>query len=197
MSKTVAGKQSRRDQILGAAASIFCEKTFHGTTLQEIADAVGISKGSLYYYITSKEKLLAEIILDTARRFAEALGGIEEEHLTPVERLKSIIREHINFNTQYKEIGTLFITERNVISLMDTAELTEIFDHRNKLVAETLGEAIETGLYRPVDVGVTTLAIVGLCNSIVFWYRPSGSLSPEEITDACFELVHQGLSVKS
>jgi len=197
MSNTVEGKEPRRDQILRIARRIFSEKTFHGTTLQDIADAVGMLKGSLYYYITSKERLLADTIIDTAHKFDEDLERVKRANLPPVERLRQIIREHINFNTKYRETGSLFLTERHVISSLDMTELTEIFDHRDKLLAETLSEAIEMGLYRPVEIRFTTLAIVGLCNSILFWYRPSGHLSAEEIADACFKLIHQGLSLKS
>jgi len=196
MSETVEAKESRRDQILRTATKIFCEKTYHGTTLQDIADAVGILKGSLYYYITSKEQLLTDIILDAVHTLNEDLARVENENLPPVERLRQIIREHIKFNAKYKESGTLFLTDRNMISSLATTELTKIFDRRDKLVAKTLSEAIEMGAYRPVDVNTTALAIVGMCNSLLWWYQPSGRLSWEEIADIFFELLHQGLSVR-
>jgi len=192
------GKESRRDQILKTATRIFCEKTYHGTTLQEIANAVGMLKGSLYYYITSKEKLLADIILDALQTLNEDLLRVENADLTPVERLRQVVREHVKFNARYREVGTLFLTERNTISSLDEMEkMMQIFERRDKLIARTLREAIEAGVYRPVDIRITSLAIVGLCNSVLFWYRPSGRLSYDEIADAFFELVHRGLSVTS
>ena len=196
MSEAVEGKESRRDQILRTATRIFCEKTYHGTTLQDIADAVGMLKGSLYYYISSKEELLADIILDAVHTLNEDLVRVENANLEPVERLRRIVREHIKFNAMYRESGTLFLTERNVISSLAMTELMEIFDRRDKLVVRTLSEAIETGVYRPVDIRTTALAIVGMCNSVLWWYHPSGRLSYDEIADTFFELIHQGLSVK-
>ena len=198
MSEAVKGKESRRDQILKTATSIFCEKTYHGTTLQDIATAVGMRKGSLYYYITSKEKLLVDIILDALHALNEDLLRVENADLTPVERLRQIVREHVKFNAKYREAGTLFLTERNVISsLEETDKMMQIFKRRDKLIAKTLREAIEAGVYRPVDIRITSLAIAGLCNSVLFWYRPSGRLSYDEIADAFFELLHQGLSMTS
>ena len=198
MSEAVAGKESRRDQILKTATRIFCEKTYHGTTLQEIADAVGMLKGSLYYYITSKEKLLANIILDALHTLNEDLVWVENADLTPVERLRQIVREHVKFNAKYREAGTLFLTERDTISSLDEIDkMMQIFERRDKLIARTLREAIEAGIYRPVDIRITSLAIVGLCNSVLFWYRPSGRLSDDEIADTFFELLHQGLSATS
>lgn len=198
MSEAVKGKESRRDQILKTATRIFCEKTYHGTTLQNIATAVGMRKGSLYYYITSKEKLLANIILDALQTLNEDLLRLENADLTPVERLRQVVREHVKFNAKYREVGTLFLTERNAISSLDeTDKMMQIFERRDKLIARTLTEAIEAGVYRPVDIRITSLAIVGLCNSVLFWYRPSGRLSYDEIAGAFFELLHQGLSMTS
>jgi len=198
VSEVLEGKESRRDQILKTATRIFCEKTYHGTTLQEIATAVGMLKGSLYYYITSKEKLLANIILDALQTLNEDLLRVENADLTPVERLRQIVREHVKFNAKYREVGTLFLTERNTISSLDEMDkMMQIFERRDKLITSTLREAIEAGIYRPVDIRITSLAIVGLCNSVLFWYRPSGRLSYDEIADAFFELLHQGLSMTS
>ncbi len=184
MSEAMEGKESRRDQILKTATRIFCEKTYHGTTLQEIANAVGMLKGSLYYYITSKEKLLANIILDALQTLNEDLLRVENADLTPVERLRQIVREHVKFNAKYREVGTLFLTERNTISSLDEMDkMMQIFERRDKLIARTLREAIEAGVYRPVDIRITSLAIVGLCNSVLFWYRPSGRLCDDEISN--------------
>ena len=196
MSDAGEGKESRRDQILKTATKIFCEKTYHGTTLQDIADAVGMLKGSLYYYISSKEQLLADIILDAVHTLNEDLARVENANLDPVERLRQIVREHVKFNALYRESGTLFLTERNVISSLAMTELMEIFNRRDKLVARTLSEAIEIGAYQPVDVRIAALAIVGMCNSVLWWYQPSGRLSYDEIANTFFKLIHQGLVVK-
>lgn len=194
MSDIVESKESRRDQIIKAATRIFSEKTYHGTTLKDIADAVGMLKGSLYYYITSKEKLLAGIILEAVHTLNEDLVRVENANLTPVERLRQIVREHVKFNAIYREAGTLFLTEKNVISSLEMGELIEIFGRRDKLIARTLNQAVEMGLYRPVDVRITSLAIVGLCNSVLFWIRPIGRLTYEDIADSFFELIDHGLS---
>ncbi|MFC1969453.1 TetR/AcrR family transcriptional regulator [Chloroflexota bacterium] len=189
-------KGPRHDQILNAATRIFSEKTYHGTTLQDIADAVGMLKGSLYYYIDSKEKLLADIIIEAAKTLNEDLVRVEETDIGPVERLRQIIREHVKFNAIYREAGTLFLTEKNVISSLEMSELVEIFARRDRLLAHALSHAIEAGLYRQVDIRVTSLAIVGLCNSVLFWVRPTGRFSYEEIADDFFNLLHDGLSLK-
>ena len=197
MADVEEGKESRKDQILRTATRIFCEKTYHGTTLQDIADAVGMLKGSLYYYITSKEKLLTDIILGAAHNLNKDLERVERANLPPIARLKQIIQEHIKFNTIYRESGTLFLTDRTAISSLEMNELMEIFDRRDKLIVRTLKEAVEIGIYRPVDVRITALAIAGLCNSTLFWYQPSGRLSYNDVADIFFDLLNQGLVVRA
>ena len=195
MPGTKGAKKSRREQILKEATRIFSEKTYHGTTLKDIADAVGMLKGSLYYYINSKDKLLADIILEAAHTLNEDLVRVEHSNLDPIERLRQIVKEHVKFNAIYREAGILFLTEKNTISSLEMGELMKIFGRRDRLLARTLSEAIEKGLYRAVDIRITSLAIVGMCNSVLFWIKPSGRFSYEEIADSFFELIDHGLSV--
>jgi len=190
-------KELRREQILSAATKIFSEKTYHGASLKDIGDAVGLRKSSLYHYISSKEKLLVEIVLGALRAMDKGLAQVENTDLTPVERLRQIIREHVKFQVEYREAGSLFISERHIISSLALAEVSEIFERRDRLLARTLKEGAEMGLYRPVDIRIVSLAILGACNSVLLWHRPSGRLSYEEIADCFFEFFHRGLSVTS
>jgi len=194
---TKGAKKSRREQILKEATRIFSEKTYHGTTLKDIADAVGMLKGSLYHYISSKDKLLADIILEAAHTLNEELVRVEHLKLDPIERLRQIVKEHVKFNAIYREAGTLFLTEKNAISSLEMGELMKIFGRRDRLLARTLSEAIEKGLYRAVDIRITSLAIVGMCNSVLFWIKPSGRFSYEDVAETFFELIHDGLTIKA
>ena len=186
----------RKEQILKIAARMFCDRTYHGTTLQDIAREVGMLKGSLYYYIDSKERLLVDIISQAVNSLDEGLIRVENADLGPEERLKEIIREHVRFNAEFREAGTLFLTERHVLAALEMSEVNRIIDRRNQLLAGTLEEAVSRGIYRKMDIRLTSLAVIGLCNSLLFWYRPAGRLSHDEIADAFFELVQKGLLVR-
>lgn len=186
----------RKEQILKIAARMFCDRTYHGTTLQDIAREVGMLKGSLYYYIDSKERLLVDIISQAVNSLNEGLVRVENADLGPEERLKEIIREHVRFNAEFREAGTLFLTERHVLAALEMSEVNRIIDRRNRLLAGTLEEAVGLGIYRKLDIRLASLAIIGLCNSLLFWYRPAGRLSHDQIADAFFELLQKGLLVR-
>lgn len=175
---------------------MFCEKTYHGTTLQDIAEEVGLLKGSLYYYITSKEKLLADIIANAVYSLSEGLKRVEDSNIGCEEKLRQIISEHIRFNAEFREAGTLFLTESHILVKLEMNDVSRILARRDKLLADTLKEAVARGIYRTMDVRLTSLAIIGLCNSLLFWYKPKGRLSPDTIADSFFEIVHRGLLVR-
>lgn len=196
MADTAESSGSKKEQILKIAARMFCDRTYHGTTLQDIAREVGMLKGSLYYYIDSKERLLADIISGAVHSLNEGLVRVENADLPPEQRLKEIIREHVRFNADFREAGTLFLTERHVLASLEMDAANRIIDRRNKLLDRTLREAVSKGIYHPVDIRLTSLAIIGLCNSLLFWYRPAGRLSHDEIADAFFGMVQQGLLVR-
>jgi TetR/AcrR family transcriptional regulator, cholesterol catabolism regulator len=189
-------KESKKEQILRTAASMFCEKTYHGTTLQNIAEEVGLLKGSLYYYIASKEKLLADIITNAVYSLNEGLVRVENANIGPKERLHQIIGEHVRFNAEYREAGTLFLTESNILNALEMDDVKVILSRRDRLLTDTLREAVDKGIYRAMDYRLISLTIIGLCNSLLFWYRPEGRLDHNVIADNFFDIIHHGLAVR-
>ena len=186
-------ERPRREQILRIASRIFREKTYHGTSLHDIADAVGMQKGSLYYYFNSKEDLLGRIVMEALAVIDRWLSEIAIHALSPPERLKEIIRVHLKFNDEYQEATTLFLTERNVISALWREEMIESRKRRDRLLFTTLREGVREGIYKCDDPQLTIRAIVGMLNASAFWYEFSGPHSPEEITEYFFDLLQCGL----
>src|SRR5690348_15778646 len=92
------GDGDRESQILEAATRIFQERGYDATTIQAVADDVGILKGSLYYYIDKKEDLLFQIVEGVHRGLAESLAEVEAE-TDPVERVRVFIAAHVRFIT--------------------------------------------------------------------------------------------------
>jgi len=189
-------RESRRQEILRISSRIFREKTYDGTTLKDIADAVGMLKGSLYYYISSKQELFSDIIVEAVKVLNASLEEVDKGKLNPVERLRAIIKAHVNFSVNYQDTAILFLTGRHIISSLRMGELTKLFERRDKLLIGTLKDAIRAGTYAPMNIRFTALAVVGMCNSVAFWYTPSGPAAAKDIADTFFELVHKGLLVR-
>ncbi len=85
---------TRRIELTRQAARLFAEKGYHGTSIGEIADALGVQKGSLYAHIKSKQDLLYETMVEGARAFHAGLDAIPEE-LPATEKIRLALRSHL------------------------------------------------------------------------------------------------------
>lgn len=184
---------NKERDILQAAIALFQEKGYHATSMQDLADAVGLQKGSLYHYIRSKEELLLKIMNQAFEALSSRLTEIAAQPLPARERLELAIRNHIEVVGAQLGAATVFVREVHALSPDQRAvfrrnrkEYTDMFDR-------IIAEGVAAGEFRPVDIRLTSLAILGMCNSMYEWYRPDGRLSAEEIGREFARLVSAGL----
>src|ERR687885_1099012 len=101
---------TRRQELTREAARLFAEKGYHGTSIGEIADAMGVQKGSLYAHIASKQDLLYETMRDGAAAFHAVLDGIPEQ-LPAVEKIRLWLRGHLAVVAEQLDVATVFVQE--------------------------------------------------------------------------------------
>lgn len=188
--------QTSYDRILTEAARLFCEKGYHATSMEDLAAAVGIKKGSLYYYIESKEQLLFEIAeLIPPKLIANVSALLEDTQLTAEQKLRTAIRRHL----ELLETETGLAWSR--IFLLEYRALPE--EHRTKLLEQRwqyenvfrglIADGVERGEFAQIDVAMVTRAILGMCNWAIEWYSTTGKLSGEEIASIFSDLILKGL----
>jgi AcrR family transcriptional regulator len=185
----------RQREIIEAAAEIFHRKGYSETSVQDIAEAVGILKGSLYYYIDSKEDLLFQMLLEVH----EGAKGIVEEtaalDLPPLERLRAYVQRHVEYNARniskiavyYHDFGLLAAKRKKAI--MSQRRYYETF------VIGLIEEAQAAGeVSSDVKPALVANAIFGVANWIYTWYQASGSASPEYLGKLYSELIVNGIT---
>jgi AcrR family transcriptional regulator len=184
----------RREQILRVAAKNFAQLGFHGTNLQLIADEVGVTRPSFYYYFKSKEEILVAISEAAMSRTEKMLERVLSLDLPPKEKLRTFIAEYIKVNLLHEEARVIFRTfhEFSPDAQRDFVRRRTEFDHR--LVA-FLQEGIYEGAFRSRAPQVTLFAILGAINGMHDWYRTDGNLSVDEITTVFIDLFCHGLDV--
>src|SRR3954462_830686 len=101
---------TRRHDLTRAAARLFAEKGYHGTSTADLAEAMGVQKGSLYAHIESKADLLWEVAREGAEAFHAALDQVPEDGPV-VERIRTALRGHLRVVSQQLEVATVFIRE--------------------------------------------------------------------------------------
>src|SRR5438552_8058325 len=101
---------TRRSELAREAARLFAEKGYHGTSIGDLAAALGLQKGSLYSHIESKQELLYEIVRDGVDAFNAALDAIPEE-LPAVEKIRLALRTHLRVVSEQLDVATVWMRE--------------------------------------------------------------------------------------
>ena len=189
-------KGERREQeILLAAADMFCHKGFHATSLEDIAQAVGIRKSSLYYYAQTKDELLFRVVEMGLRPMIDELQAVCSSAHPPAEKLRRAIDVHVlNIDSQRSTMGVILREDRSVapqhresyIALRDAYEV---------LLRGLIREGVASGAFRACDPVTITRAILGMCSWLTVWYRPGGGLSAAELSSQFSELILKGLEM--
>src|SRR2546423_6267223 len=101
---------SRKSELTRQAARLFAEKGYHGTSIGDLAEAMGVQKGSLYSHIDSKADLLWEVAGGGAAAFHAALDEVPDE-LPPGEKIRFALRAHLRVVAEQLDVATVFIRE--------------------------------------------------------------------------------------
>lgn len=177
--------ENRRRDVLHAAARVFSENGFHATTTEDIARALGLSKGVIYYYFRSKEEIYLEVVSTAILGALERLESVLALNLSPTETLREAIRVHLAYNLNEHEEGyfaMLVINDVRTTALevrQAVRELQHQYIHRFETILRT---GIEAGVFEQRDPTISNLTILQAVNHASDWYRPAGRLSIEEVT---------------
>jgi TetR/AcrR family transcriptional regulator, cholesterol catabolism regulator len=184
----------REDQVRAVALRLFKEKGYHATSMRDIADEVGINKGSLYSYIRSKEDLLIPV-------FEQAMGvllaKIEEvaadSQLTPALRLRRAIQAHVTAVADNLDVLTVYLSEWRQLGAESLSNERMQRQRYAALFLAILQDGVAAGEFRAMDTRIVMLGMIGMCNYLFRWYRPDGRLESAQIADELIELVMQGV----
>lgn len=186
----------RRMEILRQAASVFREKGYHGAGMREIAKGIGVAPGALYYYFESKEDLLYAC-QDISLTRLLAVGSELAADSGPADvRLRKLLYAHLDL-TLDELGGSAAHVEFHALPEPRLRQIVEKRDAYEAQMRSILEDGIEQGLFRKVDVKLTTLTILGALNWTVFWWRPGGTWSTENLVDGITDLLLGGLRVQT
>ena len=181
-------------ELLAVAAIVFAEKGYRATSLQEVADRLGVKKGSLYYYINSKDDLLYEVVLTVIRGGLANLIRILDQGGTPVQRLRAVVAGQIEYLLRHRAATAVFLHEMDQLPAERKAHLpvheyTETF-------RELLREGQRDGSFRPeMDPTFATMALFGGLNWVYRWYHDNGSLGLDALVRQFSDIYVNGFIV--
>ena len=163
---------ARRTELTRVAARLFAEKGYHGTSVGDLAQALGVQKGSLYAHIESKADLLWEAASEGAAAFHDALDTVPDEGPT-LDRIRAALRAHLRVVSEQLDIATVFVREWRYLE----GERREQFLAERRRYEERFRalfrEGRETGELRTdLDDGTAALLALSAVNWAYTWLRP-------------------------
>jgi AcrR family transcriptional regulator len=186
---------SRRIQILRRATEVFERQGVNRTSIEDIANAVGIKREAIYYYFKSRADILLKIILPQSTALVMGLGTIINSNLGPKEKLEAAIRNHLDrFNPNYLEMTVALREDHFLEDEEKAAELREVWNEYNRQWTRLIEEGQAQGIFKPeLDPKMLAHGVLGMCNWMSRWYDPGKSISIEEITAIFFNMVAYGI----
>jgi AcrR family transcriptional regulator len=184
------------ERIHDAAAALFAERGYHATRMQDVAAAVDMQKGSLYYYFSSKEDLLVSLVEGRVGAALDVLRVIAADGTSPELRVRSAVAGHLTVFQERADVYTIFNSEKLHSISRDTAvKVDELGRQYERLWADILIDGMAGGVFRPdLDVPVTVKAILGMCNMTLTWFRGDGRLTIDEVAERFADLVLTGIA---
>ena len=171
-----------RDAILDAAIRLFGKQGYSGTSMRDIATAVGVLPGSLYAHIASKEALLADIVEDGVNRFLAAVRPYAESNATPTDKLRAMMIAHVAVVADNPERSLVvfhqwrFLGDGNI-----HAAIGKRRDYEHAFIS-VIDDGMKAGAFRAdLNGRIVVLAILGALNWTPEWLSPEGKLSPDGV----------------
>jgi AcrR family transcriptional regulator len=172
--------------LLAVAVEVFNERGYDGTSMEDLAGRLGISKSGIYHHVAGKEELLRLALNRALDGWSRVAGEASALDAPAIDRLEYLVRGTVGVLQAELPYVTLLLRVRgNTKTERDALDRRRLFD---RLVADLVTEAEREGDIRPdVDPAITARLLFGMVNSLVEWYRPGGQSLADSVCAIAFD----------
>jgi len=202
-SKESAGKSGRtarppvKERLLNVATRLFARHGFEGTSVQDIVDAAGVTKGAMYHYYDSKDDLLYEVYHQVLSMQLSHLEQIAAGPGTPEQRLRAAAADVVQASLD--NLDDLIVFFRSLHMLPDDKQAQVRAERRryHNRFKELVDEGVAAGTFRAdISSDIVVHYFLSVVNQLGSWYKPDGPLSPDQVGDLFAELLIGGLATR-
>ena len=188
-------RRKRDEEVVAAAAKVFYERGYSAATVQDIADELGILKGSLYHYIKTKEDLLFRIFEEVHKEVEAILEDVlAVEGLNPLERIELYVRRIVVHNLNDLIRISIYYHELDRLSEERRRAVVAWRKRHDRFMRDLIREAQEAGLAdASVDAGMLANCVFATVIWPYRWFHAGSKDSPESIADTCTAFVSRGV----
>ncbi len=184
----------RSDEIIDAAARVFAERGYHGTSTQAIADVLGMRQASLYYYFPSKEAALELVCARGTDGFVEGAEAVMESACAPLEKLARLIAAHLAPIDTMPDYVRVFINERRYLPTASRRRIGRKSRRIERFFEHVILAGIADGSIRPgADARLAMLAVLGMCNAVINWRESDRARDMDRVAAEFASLIANGL----
>ena len=187
--------QEKKAAIIMSAAKAFGRKGFHAATIEDITNELKMTKGSLYYYFSTKEQLLFEAHVLSLEKVLQGIIAINETADPPEVKIRKAVSSHLDILAKNFE-GAFLLQQEFQLPKEYKSEVIAMRDQYERNFVRIIQEGVDNGSFQTTNPRLTAYVMLGAINWFLRWYSSSGPNTLEEITDQYIELFCDGLLVK-
>lgn len=180
--------QLKTDRILATATALFAQQGYNNCTVEEIANALGVTKPFVYYRFRDKSDILAAICGKGADLTHAAIAEVVNQTGPASERLEAFCRKFAETVVEYSAFVAVYKSEFSNLRPEDRRGIMEVRVHTDALLQDLLQQGQASGEFDLLDPAVTATSITGMLSFIVDWYRPKPGLPKNKLIDTVTEL---------
>jgi len=181
----------KRDRIIEEAVKLFYARGFTGTTLDDVAAELGVTKPFIYTHFRSKVELLAALCTPTIEMSLAAVENAAKGAGTPTERLHRAIVDFTHVVLSRQANIAIFFREEKNLAPEALAEINALRRRFDRVLSQLLAEGNDAGAFHIADVNLASLALGGMISWAYTWHRPGGRLKLDEMCARMADLALQ------
>ncbi len=178
----------RQREIYESAVDLFWEKGYFGTSMRDLATAVGIQLSSLYHHNRSKQDLLIRIMERTMQDLTAAVREAVEAAEGVRDQVAAAVRAHVLFHGEHPHEAFVTDSEIRALEPENHERIIGLRDDHQAIFENLIAAGASTGIFDVPDVKIAAYAITTMCTSVATWFRPSGRLTIGAVADRYVEI---------
>ncbi|OAE51203.1 TetR family transcriptional regulator [Achromobacter xylosoxidans] len=182
-----------RERILEEAAKLFARSGYDGSSISDLAAAIGVSKAAIYHYYPTKQDIYDAIILEVLEGLTQTVGRDVAGAEGGVARLRAFMVGHARYFEQHHAQFVTMLIGYSGMALSEREDAARLRDSYEKMLRDVIAQGVADGAFRALDVAATGRAVLSMLNWMVRWYKPGQGDSAESIADGYFDLLVGGM----
>lgn len=184
------GSRNTRSDVVAAAGRLFAEKGYHGTSMRDLGQELGLLGSSLYSHVTSKEDLLVEVVEKGADLFERVAGVARHVDGTGAARLRALIAGHVDVVIDHQDEVRTYLNEARFLDIEHRHRIVGARDAYEGEFRSAIAQGLGDGsLDWQVDPKLGGIFVLSILNALERWYDPSGPLDREALVERIWSFV--------